>query len=161
MGDSGSTWPGLSRDAGLNVIAVRMTDWMDDNSALLWWMGAASVVMFLGSLVLMPVLAARIPADYFTRDQRPPSRWHDQHPLLRILLMIGKNLMGVVLILAGLAMLVLPGQGILCMLIGLLLLDLPGKYRFEKWLISRPRIRSSINWLRRKAGREPLTTSPP
>ena len=136
-----------------------MTDWMDNNSELLWWLGAASGVMFLGSLVLMPILAARIPADYFTRDQRPPSRWRHQHPLLRMVMAILKNVLGVILMVAGLAMLLLPGQGLLAILIGLLLLDLPGKYRFEKWLIARPRIRSSINWLRRKAGREPLVQS--
>jgi archaellum biogenesis protein FlaJ (TadC family) len=135
-----------------------MFDWIKDHDTLLWWLTAASVVMFLGSLIIMPMLVARIPADYFVQEERPPSKWMGHHPALRITLMIGKNLLGVVLILAGLAMLLIPGQGLLTMLIGVLLLDLPGKYRFEKWLITRPRIHRAINWLRAKAGREPLIT---
>ncbi len=133
-----------------------MLDWIRDHDTLLWWLTAASVVMFFGSLIAMPFLAARIPADYFAQKERPPSKWTGHHPALRIVLLIGKNLLGVVLILAGLAMLVMPGQGLLAMLIGLLLLDLPGKYRFEKWLIARPRIRAGINWLRQRAGKPPL-----
>ena len=61
-----------------------------------------------------------------------------------------------VLILAGIAMLVLPGQGLLTILIGFLMLDLPGKYRVEKWLISRGRVLHAINWYRGKKGRPPL-----
>lgn len=135
-----------------------MLDWIGDHDTLLWWLTAVSVVMFFGSLLAMPILAARIPADYFAQEERPASMWVGHHPALRISLMICKNLLGVVLILAGLAMLVMPGQGLLSMLIGLLLLDLPGKYRFEKWLISRPRIRASINWLRGRRGKPPLVT---
>ena len=57
---------------------------------------------------------------------------------------------------AGIAMLVLPGQGILTMLLGFILVDLPGKYRFERWLVTRPLALRSINLLRRRAGHDPL-----
>ncbi len=133
-----------------------MFDWIKDHDTLLWWLTAASVVMFFGSLIAMPLLAGRIPADYFAQEVRPESKWARHHPALRVVLMIGKNLVGVVLIMAGLAMLLMPGQGLLAMLIGVLLLDLPGKYRFEKWLIARPRIGASINWLRGRTGKPPL-----
>jgi hypothetical protein len=67
-----------------------------------------------------------------------------------------KNLMGYVLIAAGIAMLVLPGQGMVTMLLGIILVDLPGKYRLERWLVARGPVFRSINWLRRRAGRDPL-----
>ena len=138
-----------------------MLDWIQHHDALLWWLAAGSAVMFFGSLIAMPILVARIPADYFARDVRPTSRWSNYHPMLRVVLRVLKNLLGVVLVLAGLAMLVMPGQGLLTMLVGLLLLEVPGKFRFEKWLISRPRIIRSINWLRVKAGRGPLEEGEP
>lgn len=133
-----------------------MLDWFKDHDTLLGWLTAASAVMFIASLIAVPILVARIPADYFAFEKRSAGHRSGQHPVLRTLWLVIKNLLGVVLLLAGLSMLVLPGQGLLTMLFGLMLLDIPGKYRFEKWLISRPKIRSSIDWLRRRAGREPL-----
>jgi hypothetical protein len=133
-----------------------MLEWIQDHQAIFWTLGAASIVVFIGSLLAMPALAVRIPADYFAHARRPPSRWADQHPLVRQILQVGKNVLGYVFVLAGLAMLVLPGQGLLTVLVGFLLVDFPGKYRFEKWLLRRRCVLRPINWLRRRAGREPL-----
>jgi hypothetical protein len=131
-------------------------DWIDDHHVLLWTLAAASVIVFVASLVGIPLLVARIRPAYFTYDKRPPSRWADQHPLLRLSLRIGKNVLGSVFMAAGLAMLVLPGQGLLTLLVGFLMLDFPGKYRFEKWLVARRYVLRPINWLRKRAGRDPL-----
>jgi hypothetical protein len=76
--------------------------------------------------------------------------------VVRCALLMGKNLLGYLLIAAGIAMLVLPGQGVLTILLGFILVDLPGKYRFERWLVTRPLVLRSINRLRRRAGRDPL-----
>lgn len=135
-----------------------MIDWIKANDALFWWLAAASVVTFVGSLVVVPVLVSRIPADYFAHPRRPRAAMDARPAWARIALRIGKNVLGVLLMFGGLAMLVLPGQGLLTLLIGFMLVDLPGKYRFERWLVSRPRIASGINWLRLRAGREPLKT---
>lgn len=132
-----------------------MTDLLD-NEALLWTCFVASVVIFAASLLAMPAIVVRIPADYFTHEKRPPGRLAQMHPALRIVLRVGKNILGVILLLAGLAMLVLPGQGVLTMLVGIMLMDFPGKYRFEHWLICRRWIHRPINWLRRRRGVEPL-----
>ena len=104
----------------------------------------------------MPLIARRIPADYFTYDRRPLSRFAEHHWLLRIGLRITKNLLAIVLLVAGVAMLVLPGQGLLTILVGFLLLEAPGKYRIEKWLVRRRVIAGPINWLRKRKGIEPL-----
>ena len=53
-------------------------------------------------------------------------------------------------------MLVVPGQGLLTILIGVMLTDFPGKYALERRLISQPSIFNAINWIRDKAGKEPL-----
>ena len=72
------------------------------------------------------------------------------------LVLLAKNLLGVVFVLMGIAMLVLPGQGLLSIFVGVMLLNFPGKYRFERWLIKKPSVLRSINWLRRKSRRPPL-----
>ena len=136
-----------------------MLEWIQTHDTLLWWLTAASVVTFFASLIIVPVLIARIPADYFAQATRPDRPWKHQHPVVRLVLRIGKNVLGVVLFLAGLFMFVVPGQGLLTMLVGVLLLDLPGKYRFEKWLVSRPRVLKMINWVRQRAGREAVVVS--
>ena len=58
--------------------------------------------------------------------------------------------------LAGLAMLVLPGQGLLTILIGLMLLDFPGKRRLERRIVARPAILAMLNRMRARRGRDPL-----
>ncbi|MFI4916078.1 MAG: hypothetical protein ACIAS6_06170 [Phycisphaerales bacterium JB060] len=127
-----------------------------ENQQLLWFLGLASLVIFVGSLMAMPALIVRIPADYFAHHTRPPSRWRSQTPAVRLTLLIGKNLLGVMFILAGVAMLVLPGQGLLTIFAGFILLDFPGKYAAEKWMIRQRWIHQPLNWVRRKRGQGPL-----
>ncbi|RME33433.1 MAG: hypothetical protein D6786_07715, partial [Gammaproteobacteria bacterium] len=59
-------------------------------------------------------------------------------------------------LLAGLIMLFTPGQGLLTMLVGLLLMNYPGKYRLERWLVTRPRVLETLNWIRARTGHPPL-----
>lgn len=116
----------------------------------------ASIVVALLYAALMFVVIARMSPDYFL--DRPPSEssWRRQHPAFRVAGRVVKNVLGIVFVIAGIAMLVLPGQGLLTILIGLMLLDFPGKRRLELWLVSRPRVRRGIDWIRAKAGRPPL-----
>jgi hypothetical protein len=127
-----------------------MLTWIRGHETLLWWLGALSIVMAVGTLVVLPIIVARLPADYFTRDQRPTGG-RTPAMTLRLLSLVGKNLLGLVLILAGVAMLVLPGQGILMVLIGLMLMDFPGKRALERRLVQQPSVCQAINWIRAKA----------
>jgi len=133
-----------------------LLDWIDNHETLLWWLGAGSVLTFVGSLVLIPVLIVRIPADYFTREERHPGRWDESHPALRLLMMFLKNTLGGVFILAGAAMLLGPGQGVLTILIGITLIDFPGKFTLERWIISHKPVNRAANWVRAKAHHKPL-----
>lgn len=80
----------------------------------------------------------------------------DHHPVLRLIGLGLKNAVGVLLFLAGVAMIVLPGQGLLTMLIGISLLDFPGKRHLERRLVGQPAVLRTINKLREKFGRPPL-----
>jgi hypothetical protein len=133
-----------------------MTEWLALHKMLLGWLFAASAVMFIVGLVAVPWLLARIPADYFLQPRRYVDRWRPRHPWLRLAALTLKNALGAVLLLAGVAMLFLPGQGLLTIFVGLMLLDFPGKLALEQKLIRLPAIHKPINWLRCKAGRPPL-----
>ncbi|MCB1668684.1 MAG: hypothetical protein R3E73_12860 [Porticoccaceae bacterium] len=138
-----------------------MLGWASEHHTLLTWLGVVSFFVFVFSLASLPWLVSRIPEDYFSHQERTPTRWKKQHPVIRLLLLIGKNLLGVVLLCGGILMLVLPGQGLLTILMGVLLLDYPGKYTLERKVVSQPGILKSLNWLRAKAKHPPLIIDEP
>lgn len=129
---------------------------LENHQQLLVWIGVGSFVVFIISLLTLPWLVAKIPEDYFVPKKRQPTNWKNQHPVVRLLTLIGKNLLGFGLILAGLFMLFLPGQGILTLVTGLLLIDYPGKFRLERKIVRTPAILNGLNWLRAKAKKPPL-----
>jgi hypothetical protein len=133
-----------------------MTDivsWVREYRSLLEWLGGMSLLMFAISLVAFPLVIVFLPQDYFVRHQRDPARRSTQHPAVWLTLSILKNVLGAALILAGIAMLVLPGQGLLAILVGVMLANFPGKYALERRLISRPAVAKAVNRIRETAGR--------
>jgi hypothetical protein len=144
----------LGARAAIGYTPATMLEWIDDNGWILGALAVLSVASLALTAALLPVVVVRLPNDYFAR--RPGERRTGRRGAANLLWHVLKNGVGAVFVLAGIAMLVLPGQGILTMLIGLLLLDLPGKYRFERWLVSRPRVLRAINQLRQRRGRLPL-----
>lgn len=126
------------------------------SSELLATFGMISVATFFLSLIIVPMVIVRIPEDYFAVGKRKTIHWQGLNPLLRTCLLIIKNIAGLVFLVMGILMLVLPGQGLLTILFGIALLDFPGKSKLERRLISYPKVLSSINWVRKKAKRKPL-----
>ena len=134
-----------------------MLDWLRVNWA---WVVLASAGMFLASLVLVPILIARMSHDYFVKRQpSTEDSWRARHPAIRLAARLTKNVLGVICLLLGLAMSApgIPGQGILTILVGLTLVDFPGKRRIELWIVRRRTVRATLDWIRRRAGRPPLT----
>ena len=134
-----------------------MLPYIQENENLLLILGIVSAVSFLATLVIIPWIVLRIPADYFSKPRRVALVASDTHPSLKVIVFIAKNLFGLTIVLLGIAMLVIPGQGLLTILMGLVLIDFPGKYRFQRWLISREPVLKSANWLREKGHKKPLT----
>ncbi len=130
--------------------------WISGHQLLLTSIGISSLLVSIASLILLPWLVAQIPHDYFAHDRREPPKWKELHPLLRYMVLVLKNIMGFTLLVAGIAMLVLPGQGLLSILMGLVLMDYPGKFHLEQKIVSRPKLLKFINWLRRKQKQPPL-----
>jgi len=127
--------------------------------ALLWTLGIFSAVSFVGSLVAIPIVVARLPVDHFVGPHEAAD-WVTSSIGRRIWLVL-KNILGVLLITGGLIMLVLPGQGVLTLLLGVALMDLPGKWKVMRALARRPNVMKALNWMRERAKKPPLIPPPP
>lgn len=131
--------------------------WLDSHSWVLWFMGGLSIGTLALSVVLIPVLIARLPADYYVRT---PASLFEPYPgpaaWLHWTVAIGKNFLGLLLLVAGSAMLFLPGQGLLTILAGLALVDFPYKRRLELRLFAAPGVAKVVAWARTRAGKPPL-----
>lgn len=136
--------------------------WIDRHQHLAWWSAGISVVAFFGTLIAIPILVARMPADYFVEREPPADSWRSRHRAVRAVLRVLKDLLGALLVLAGIVLAVplVPGQGILTILIGLSLVDFPGKRNLELKLIRQRTVRKAINWIRARAQQPPLELPP-
>jgi len=131
-------------------------DWVRTAHPLIWWLLAGSLAAFVVTPIAVAAAVVRLPTDYFVQKKKKPLRSLIRHPTLRVTLLVAKNMAGVGLLIAGCAMLFLPGQGLLTILAGVALIDFPGKFRLERWLALKPSVWRSINWLRKRAGRPPV-----
>jgi hypothetical protein len=120
-----------------------------------WFIGV-SVASLVAAVLLVPALIKRIPADYFSHSRRHRLVANSRYPALNFALTGAKNLLGAILVLAGLLMLFVPGQGLITLLVGLMIMNYPGKFVLERWLIRRPHVLSAVNWLRARHGQPPL-----
>lgn len=139
-----------------------MFDFLADTLSGLTWRSvligiAIFIVTFSLSLGIVSLILVKIPADYF-RNNHHSKFWAGRPPAVRILALIGKNLLGVVLIVVGIILSLpgVPGQGVLTILLGVMLVDFPGKHRLEQKLLHRPKIKNSINRLRARFDKPPL-----
>jgi len=120
---------------------------------LLAWLSATLLVV---SLAIIPWIIIKIPENYFHERYRVRVSKNSSHPFFAQLLTGLKNLAGLIFVILGVLMLILPGQGILTILMGLFLMNFPGKYRIERKIVSQPRVLKSLNWIRAKAKKPPL-----
>jgi ABC-type phosphate transport system permease subunit len=115
------------------------------------------VASFFLNLAIVSVILVKLPADHFSKN-RKTKFWSGHHPALHAAKVIGKNIVGVLLVALGVVLSVpgVPGQGLLTILLGIMLLDFPGRDRLEQKLLSRPSIVNAINRLRGRFGKPPL-----
>jgi len=128
------------------------------NSDLLFLLGSLSIFILIISVFMMVLIISFLPEDYFKSENRNliSSVQNSRYPLLKLLVLITKNFFGVLLLLSGILMLVLPGQGILTIITGLVFMDYPGKYKFERKLLRQKGVINSINWIRSRLSKPSL-----
>jgi hypothetical protein len=131
-------------------ISEKIISWSSMNSDLLFLLGSLSIFILIISVFMMVLIISFLPEDYFKSENRNliSSVQNSSYPLLKLLVLITKNFFGVLLLLSGILMLVLPGQGILTIITGLVFMDYPGKYKFERKLLRQKGVINSINWIR-------------
>lgn len=129
-----------------------MIQWFEEYSVLLTWLGSLSLLAFVATLIAIPWIVARIPHNYFTSPHSS-----SPHRGTRLwLIVFFRNVFGAIFVVAGVLMLVLPGQGILTIVLGISLVDFPAKRPFLYWLVSKRPVYRSLDWLRRKMQSPPL-----
>jgi hypothetical protein len=89
-------------------------------------------------------------------DMSETSRLTPINRSVNLMINIMKIMVGLFLLICGLVMLVLPGQGLLTMLMGLSLMPFPGKNKLEQTIVARKSVRYSLNWIRKKANKKPF-----
>lgn len=136
-------------------LATIVLQWVQLHRLMFWSISAVSLLFFIGTAVMLPSLVARIPQDYFlpTTDRSP---WHASPSSGRFVYHLIKTIAGLVLIMAGMVMVIIPGQGIITILMGIVLMDFPGKRRLALRIIRNPTVLRSINWMRARSDRPPL-----
>ncbi len=117
--------------------------------------GVLSCAMFVGSLLAIPYFLRRLPTDFPRRGERRSEPGAPRSPA-KVALRVLKNLLGVIMLLAGLLALVLPGQGILMIVVGVVLIDFPGKPRLIRWIFSSKKVLEVANKIRQRGGKEPF-----
>jgi hypothetical protein len=129
--------------------------------ALTWRSVLIGTLIFLGTflinLAIVSFILVKLPADHFSKGHETKF-WSGPRPALHAAMVIGKNILGVLLVALGIVLSVpgVPGQGLLTILLGIVLVDFPGKDRLERKLLSRPGIVNTINRLRGRFGKLPL-----
>ncbi|MEZ5963479.1 MAG: PGPGW domain-containing protein [Planctomycetota bacterium] len=131
-----------------------MGEWLAAHQAWFWWLTVASFATIPIAILLLPFAVELLPVDYFVTPSRHRVRY--RHPAVAVTLWLLRNLLGWVLVLAGIIMLLLPGQGMLAIVVGLTLVEFPGKFRLERWLVRKGPILRLLNWLRARRHAPPL-----
>lgn len=131
-----------------------ITEFVSSYKAYILWLATISLFVFIFSLISIKWLVALIPTNYFIKKNMVKSK--KSYSFIWLISIIVKNLIGYTLILGGLLMLVLPGQGLFTILMGLILSNYPGKYNIERRFISIPSVLKTVNWLRKKSNKPPL-----
>ena len=139
------------------MIVNDISNFFADHEMLLSWLAGASLLMFVGSLIAVPLVVVQLPKDYFSRGHKLIREWPR---CLSLPFMVLKNALGVLFFLSGLAMLILPGQGLLILFIGLVMLDFPRKRILVRRILGYRRFLRVINRMRARFGKPELEPPP-
>lgn len=110
-----------------------------------------SLVCCVVSIAVATWAVRRLPADYLLHD--PDGAEAPSGSRARLVL---RNFLGGVLLVLGVLMLILPGQGLLTIVAALAVMNFRSKRRLEQRLLARPHVLALINRLRQRSGQPAL-----
>ena len=117
------------------------------------WIAILSALAVICTFIGFTAFIIFLPPDYF-RYKTHKNRI--KTPILRSSLRVLKNVIGVIALIAGVVMLLTPGQGTAAILVGVILCDFPGKQKLERKLIARPLVLNTLNRIRSRFNRPPI-----
>ncbi len=129
-----------------------METFLHTYGSLVTLLGIVSTITFFLSLLIIPLVIQRLDTDFFIHLHEHTKK-EDEHPMTFILLRALRYLLGSVLIVAGLLMLFLPGQGIITTILGISLLDFPGKKMLTDKIVGFHSVQNGLNWVRKKGNK--------
>jgi len=130
-----------------------LIQYLDQYEELFIMIGVTSAAVFVLTLLLTPYLLGLMPVDYFSSKREHAIEIKSVWDFVKFIL---TTVIGIFLVLAGIIMLVTPGQGVISILLGLFLMEFPGKRTLELKFINHTPTYKTLNWLRRKAGKPPF-----
>lgn len=139
----------------LKTFCLAVFGWLKAHGLIVGIISGASLV---GSIFLCALVIAYLPFDYFLAKRRVS---RIGRPVLWGVLIVLKNLLAVILIIVGIILIPLPGQGVLTVLIGLVISDIPGKRKLERRIIRSPAVLSALNHIRSRFNRPLLVLDEP
>ncbi|MGL1893885.1 MAG: hypothetical protein OCD02_19765 [Spirochaetaceae bacterium] len=129
-------------------------DYLLEHKDLLILLTSITIITFVGSLILIPLIIINLSPDYFS--EKGHSLYEYKHPIIRYTVLIVKNIFGYILLVLGFIMLFIPGQGLLSITLGIFFINFPGKKKLEYKVLSNKKVSSVINSIRRKAGKDEI-----
>ena len=130
-----------------------LIQYLDQYEELFIMIGVISAAVFILTLLLTPYLLGFMPVDYFSSKRKHAIEIKSVWDFVKFIV---TTVIGIFLVLAGIIMLVTPGQGIISILLGLFLMEFPGKRTLELKFINHTPTYKTLNWLRHKAGKPPF-----
>lgn len=137
---------------------ISILRWIRTNPEVGGWIALGSISLVVIYAGIMTIAVIRMNPDYFSAARPTPGTLRQRRPILRLTVKIFKTLLGSVLLVAGIAMIVLPGQGLVTIAIAISFMEFPGKRRLLVAIVSRGEIMKALNKIRCKAGKDALLT---
>lgn len=131
-------------------IFLSIIKWFESHLIISVIISVLSFLTFLGTIFIMPIIVVILPSNYFIEYGHAHNYLFKKHPILRYIVLIIKNVFGILFVLLGIILLFLPGQGILTIFVGILLIDFPKKKVLIIYFVKKEKIRKAINQLRIK-----------
>ena len=139
----------------MSIQLTPLFEWIKYNQSIVTWLGGLSVLLFLGFLIAAPIYISRLPEDYLL-EHKPGEKQKQNAFHIHLFYVILKNILGVLLFVAGVSMLFLPGQGLITIIVGISLLSLPGKKRLIHKILAQRTVLRTVNRIRVKLHKPPL-----
>ena len=131
-----------------------LLNWIKTHQSVLVFAGFFSFFMVVAAAVSVPFIINLLSDDYFIKEKRRSNLFSVFDYTIFTVLLLLRNITGILLFLSGFLMLFVPGQGLLTIFISFMFIDFPGKWKLQKRIVKNRKINSVLNWIRRKGGKK-------